>query len=130
MVDKALEQIGGKVLSNMEGNLDLDNDKSIGEFEQSLKRTTMEAKEKREGLLSRIIEAERNLKDLQNKILEEEIQFRENPEDGEDFISFITEIPEIKEGDEGEGAIEFFLRPFTQDVYTFLFYGVTAYLHD
>ncbi len=65
-----------------------------------------------------------------DKVIEEEIQFRENPDNGEDFISFITEIPEIKKEEEGEGAIEIFLRPYTQDVYTLQFFGVTAYLHD
>ena len=58
-----------------------------------------------------------------DKVLQEEIQFKEEGDEGEDYIAFITDIPNKNE-------IEFYLRPYTKDVYTLIFRGVTAYLHD
>lgn len=58
-----------------------------------------------------------------NKILQEEIQFKGEGEEGEDYVAFITDIPDKDE-------IEFYLRPYTKGVYTLILRGVTAYLHD
>lgn len=58
-----------------------------------------------------------------DKVLQEEIQYKENLDEGEDYISFITEIPD-------DNNIEFYLRPYTTGVYTLILRGVTAYLHD
>ena len=57
------------------------------------------------------------------KVLQEEIQFKGEGDEGEDYVAFITDIPDKDE-------IEFFLRPYTKGVYTLILRGVTAYLHD
>ncbi|MHA1124140.1 MAG: hypothetical protein ACTSO7_00525 [Candidatus Heimdallarchaeota archaeon] len=58
-----------------------------------------------------------------NKVLQERIQYKGDGEDGEDYVAFITDIPD-------DNYIEFYLRPYTKEVYTLIFKGVTAYLHD
>ncbi len=55
-------------------------------------------------------------------VKQEKVQFHEEQE-GIDYIAFITDIPD-------DEIIEIYLRPFTKDVYTLKFWGLTAYLHD
>jgi len=58
-----------------------------------------------------------------DKVLQEPIQYKEDDESGEDYVAFITDIP-------NKNDIEIYLRPYTKKVYTLIFRGITAYLHD